>query len=129
MIMLHILRVQFWKASMLQVPVFSVQQFQQKVKAKEPVCWLHSSRKKQLKGLRRERTLFISTKSMPISASGNKLQTGLGTNQIFTMLSFNKLFWEQLIGNVLMLVHLMALLYTVEHQQISQLTKHHYITS
>lgn len=84
---------------------------------------------KTAQGLRRGRTLFISTRSMSISANGNKLQTGLGTNQIFTMLPFNKLFCEQLIGNVLMLVHLMVLLYTGEHQQISQLTKHHYITS
>lgn len=66
---------------------------------------------------------------MPISATNNKLQTGLGTNQIFTMLPFNKLFCEWLIEKLFMLVHLMALLYTVEHQQISQLTKHHYTTS
>lgn len=49
---------------------------------------------KPVQGLRRDRTLLIATKSMPISATSNKLQTGLGTNQIFTMLPFNKLFCE-----------------------------------
>lgn len=66
---------------------------------------------KSVQGLRRERRLFISTKTGSISATTNKLQTELGTNKILWMLPFNKLFCELLIENVFMSVHLMALLY------------------
>lgn len=121
-------RVQLWKALDCKGLFYQCNSFNKRQKQ----CNLWTDLvvlEKPVQEPRRERTLFISTKSMPISATNNKLQTVLGANQVFTRLPFGKFFCEWEIGNVFILVHLMALLYTVQHQQISQLTRHHYTTS